>query len=193
MASILVVQSSLNQDKKQLAKASSGALQSAKVPSKALVPQGQSNEPKRTVSVYRQRRSYGRVFSLEYSKTDWKTFGPESSSVDLIEEENSYLIGSPLFGLYAKLSVRCGPFSPWGIAIEFPHFIDQNDEYVCSIMKSDNLLLFQRALGDGLIKSHTEMKWWKLSRPLFQVSDLQLIDHPFRSGITREMVVRDRE
>lgn len=186
IASILMVQSSANQDKEKLAKASSGARLSAKVLSKPLVPHGQSNEPRRAVSVYRQGRSYGQAFSLEYSKTNWKTFGRETSNLDLIEEETSFLIGSPLFGLHAKLSVRRGPFSPWGFAIEIPHVIDFSDHRIFDIIESDNLLLFQRALDDGLIRSNTVMRFPFRDTVLFEVSALQLIDQPCHSGNNME-------
>lgn len=192
MASILTVRSSAVQNEELLTKASSGALQSAKVLPKPLVPQGQTITPKRVVSFYLQRRCYRRIFSWEYSETDWKTSGPKSSNLDLIEQESSLLIGSPLFGLYAKLSVRRGPFSPWGFAIEIPHFIDFDDEYLGSIMKSDNLPLFQRALGDGLIRSNTMVENDTYSKLLFEVSAFQLIDQACHSEITWETVVRDR-
>lgn len=41
------------------------------------------------------------------------------------DEHQSYLVGSPLFGLYAKLAIRRGALSLFALSLELPRVIDE--------------------------------------------------------------------
>ncbi|KAI8715475.1 Helo-like-N domain-containing protein [Fusarium sp. LHS14.1] len=63
--------------------------------------------------------SYSSLHRLERTKV--RKVKQSKSSLVTVQEETSFLIGSPLLGLYAKLSLQRGSLSPFSVSIRFPH------------------------------------------------------------------------
>ncbi|WAO92863.1 Helo-like-N domain-containing protein [Fusarium falciforme] len=63
--------------------------------------------------------SYSSLYRLERTKV--RKVKQSKSSPATVQEETSFLIGSPLLGLYAKLSLQRGSLSPLSVSLQFPH------------------------------------------------------------------------
>lgn len=63
--------------------------------------------------------SYSSLYRLERTKV--RRVKQSESSPATVQEETSFLIGSPLLGLYAKLSLQRGSLSPLSVSLRFPH------------------------------------------------------------------------
>ncbi|RSL71171.1 hypothetical protein CEP54_001488 [Fusarium duplospermum] len=65
--------------------------------------------------------SYSSLYRLE--RTRVRKVKQSKSSPATVQEETSFLIGSPLLGLYAKLSLQRGSLSPLSFSLRFPHIL----------------------------------------------------------------------
>ncbi|KAI8660549.1 Helo-like-N domain-containing protein [Fusarium keratoplasticum] len=63
--------------------------------------------------------SYSSLCRLERTKV--RKVKQSKSSPATVQEETSFLIGSPLLGLYVKLSLQRGSLSPLSVSLRFPH------------------------------------------------------------------------
>ncbi|KAH7258232.1 hypothetical protein MRS44_010250 [Fusarium solani] len=63
--------------------------------------------------------SHSALYRLERTKV--RKVKQSKSSPATVQEETSFLIGSPLLGLYAKLSLQRGSLSPLSVSLRFPH------------------------------------------------------------------------
>ncbi|UPK94547.1 hypothetical protein LCI18_005482 [Fusarium solani-melongenae] len=63
--------------------------------------------------------SHSSLYRLERTKV--RKVKQSKSSPATVQEETSFLIGSPLLGLYAKLSLQRGSLSPLSVSLRFPH------------------------------------------------------------------------
>lgn len=80
--------------------------------------------------------SYSSLYRLERTKV--RKVKQSKSSLVTVQEETSFLIGSPLLGLYAQLSLKRGSLSPLSVSLHFPHIFtfDINSRFLMELARA---------------------------------------------------------
>ena len=147
-----------------------------------------NNKAKSLFLVRGQRQYRSWLFALDYNRTSRKRFDISGSTDCVVEEEVSILAGSPLCGLYMKISLQCGAIAPWAATIEIPHYMPWSSneaQYLLRILRNDDLVLFQKALARGQLKLNSVFSYDHDDRPLFEVSEDSCFNGPNLSILHR--------
>lgn len=120
-------------------------------------------KPSHNREVQHWKQGWFSMFCLQ--KTTIRRSTNLSGSDPVIQEELSFLAGSPLLGLYVKLSIQRGSISPLSISIHFPQVLDLSWESKWSVSRleaivaGNNLGEFQTLLSERVITLDTLVSW----------------------------------
>ncbi|KAH7134631.1 hypothetical protein B0J13DRAFT_641217 [Dactylonectria estremocensis] len=110
------------------------------------------------------RQGWFSLFCLQ--KTKIRKISTNFCGSDLVTREDlSFLAGSPLLGLYVKLSIQRGSIRPLSISIQFPHILEMylgsssTGKRLEIAMLLNDLGEFQKLLGEKLLSLDTMVTW----------------------------------
>lgn len=102
----------------------------------------QKSRPRQDVQTQKWNWSYCPLYRLEGMKV--RKVNQSNSFPATVQQETSFLIGSPLLGLYAKLSLQRGSLSPLSVSLRFPHIFTFDSDswfvsHLCRAFRNDDV------------------------------------------------------
>ncbi|CAM1502946.1 Fc.00g077220.m01.CDS01 [Cosmosporella sp. VM-42] len=121
----------------------------------------QQTKQKNTIQIEQQRHFWRSFYCFEQTKVTRKSPGFPGMPEFIVDDELAFVVGSPLYRFYIKLSLRRGPLSPFSFSFQIPHFMDAYTD-ICvlvEVLSRDDVPLFQRLLTERAIKLNTVVLW----------------------------------